>query len=106
MIVSPVVTVPFEDRIEALGTLRARESVALTAAVTETVSALYFDDGDRVEAGKVLAEMTSAEEHAQLEEARALWEAQMALRAATDEQGKPRYSTSDWAGWVLTGAPD
>ena len=74
VIVSPVVTVPFEDRIEALGTLRARESVALTAAVTETVSALYFDDGDRVEAGKVLAEMTSAEEHAQLEEARALVE--------------------------------
>lgn len=72
VIVSTVRTEPFEDRIEALGTLRARESVALTAAVTETVSALYFDDGDRVEAGKVLAEMTSAEEHAQLEEARAL----------------------------------
>ena len=28
---------PFEDRIEALGTLRANESVALTASVTETV---------------------------------------------------------------------
>ena len=72
VIVSAVRSVPFEDRIEALGTLRASESVALTAAVTETVSALYFDDGDRVGAGEVLAEMTSAEEHAQLEEARAL----------------------------------
>lgn len=61
----------FVDRIEALGTLRANESVTLTAAVTDTVSALHFDDGDRVKAGQVLAEMTSAEEHAQLEEARA-----------------------------------
>jgi membrane fusion protein (multidrug efflux system) len=60
-----------EDRIEALGTLRASESVELTAAVTETVTALHFDDGDRVEAGQVLVEMTSAEERAQLEEARA-----------------------------------
>jgi membrane fusion protein (multidrug efflux system) len=72
VIVSAVRSVPFEDRIEALGTVRANESLALTASVTETVSALYFDDGDRVTKGKVLVEMTSAEEHAQLNEARAL----------------------------------
>jgi len=59
-----------EDRIEALGTLRANESVELTASVTETVTAISFDDGDRVEAGQVLVEMTSGEEHAQLDEAR------------------------------------
>lgn len=62
----------FTDRIEALGTLRANESVELTASVTEKVNALYFDDGSRVTAGDLLVEMTSAEEHAQLEEARAL----------------------------------
>lgn len=71
VIVSTVKSVPFEDRVEALGTLRANESVTLTASVTETVSALYFDDGDRVEAGQLLVEMTSAEEQAQLREARA-----------------------------------
>ena len=59
-----------QDHIEALGTLRANESVELTATVTDTVSVINFDDGDRVEAGKVLVEMTSDEEHAQLEEAR------------------------------------
>ena len=59
-----------EDRIEALGTLRANESVELTAAVTETVTAINFDDGDRVAAGQVLVEMTDDEEHAQLKEAR------------------------------------
>lgn len=74
VIVSPAQMVAFEDRIDALGTLRASESVSLTASVTETISALNFDDGDRVTAGKVLAEMTSAEEHAQLEEAHALVE--------------------------------
>lgn len=72
VIVSTVASVPFVDRIEALGTLRANESVSLTANATETISALHFDDGDRVEAGKVLVEMTSAEEQAQLDEARAL----------------------------------
>jgi membrane fusion protein (multidrug efflux system) len=60
-----------EDRIEALGTLRANESIELTSSVTEIVTALHFDDGDRVETGQVLVEMTSDEEHAQLEEARA-----------------------------------
>jgi membrane fusion protein (multidrug efflux system) len=64
----------FVDRVEALGTLRANESVALTVSVTETVTALHFNDGDRVEAGKVLVEMTSDEEHAQLEEARSVVE--------------------------------
>ncbi|MGH8496150.1 MAG: efflux RND transporter periplasmic adaptor subunit [Gammaproteobacteria bacterium] len=59
------------DRIEALGTLQANESVTLTANVTERVTAIHFDDGDRVEEGDVLVEMTSAEEHALLEEARA-----------------------------------
>ena len=71
VIVVPALMMDFEDRIEALGTLRANESVALTATVTETISALHFDDGDRVEAGQVLAEMTSVEEHALLTEGRA-----------------------------------
>jgi membrane fusion protein (multidrug efflux system) len=71
VIVSVARITHFADPIEALGTLAANESVALTATVTETVSALHFDDGDRVEQGQVLAEMTSREEHAQLEEARA-----------------------------------
>ena len=61
----------FVDRIEALGTLKANESVQLTVNVSETVTALHFDDGQRVERGQILVEMTSSEEHALLEEARA-----------------------------------
>lgn len=60
---------PLTERVEALGTLKANESVAITSNVTETISAVHFDDGQRVEAGALLVEMTSAEEHALLEEA-------------------------------------
>lgn len=59
------------DRVEALGTLRANESVSLTASVTETVTGIYFDDGQRIKADAILVEMTSTEEHAQLEESQA-----------------------------------
>jgi len=71
VVVALVHETQFSDTIEALGTLAANESVELTATVTETVSAIHFDDGDRVEKGQVLVEMTRREEHAQLEEARA-----------------------------------
>ena len=59
------------DRVEALGTLRANESITVTAQVTETIAAIHFEDGQQVTKGQVLAEMTSAEELAQLQEAEA-----------------------------------
>ena len=71
VIVAEVRLAAFADPVEALGTLKARESVALTANVTETVSAIHFEDGQRVDAGQVLVEMTSAEEHALLVEGQA-----------------------------------
>ncbi len=60
----------FEDQVEALGTLLANESVDLTAKVTERIAAIYFESGQEVEAGYVLAEMISDEQSALLEEAR------------------------------------
>jgi len=71
VILAEVKAVEFIDRIEALGTLKANESVQLTVNVTESVTAIHFDDGQRVEKGQTLVEMTSREEHALLEEARA-----------------------------------
>ncbi len=59
---------PIADRIEALGTLTANESVDLTAKVTETVTSLDFTDGQRVEKGDVLATMHSEEARALLGE--------------------------------------
>jgi len=37
--------------------------------------------------------------------AQALWEAKTRLREAKDESGRPKYTTRDWAAWVLTGDP-
>lgn len=56
--------------IEALGTLRANESIQLTSNDTKKVTRINFEDGQRVKKGQVLVEMTSREESALLEEAR------------------------------------
>ncbi len=37
---------------------------------------------------------------------RALRDAQTMLRSAKDDVGRPKFSTRDWAAWVLTGSPD
>jgi membrane fusion protein (multidrug efflux system) len=71
VVVAEVRKEPFVDRVEALGTLRANEMVVLTANTTELVTKIHFDDGQRVQAGDVLVEMSSDEERAQLAEARA-----------------------------------
>jgi membrane fusion protein (multidrug efflux system) len=70
VIVKAVVTDRFIDRVEALGTLRANETVVLTATVSEIVTAVHFEDGQRVDAGNILVEMTNEEEHARIEEER------------------------------------
>ena len=63
--------VSWQDEIQALGTARANESVTLTAKVTETVTRVNFQDGDFVEAGDVLVDLSGRAEVAQLEAAQA-----------------------------------
>lgn len=67
------------DTLEALGTLKANESVTISAQTTEIVTDVKFTDGQRVNKGDVLADMSSAEEQALLEEAEAT------LREADDQ---------------------
>ena len=59
------------DELEAIGTTKANESITLTAQVTDTVSHVRFEDGDLVEMGDVLVELTNEEETALLAEAEA-----------------------------------
>lgn len=56
------------NELEALGTLRAKDAVTLTASVTDTVTGVYFTDGQRVSEGDLLLEMTSTEESALVRE--------------------------------------
>ena len=60
----------FADQVEALGTVRALEAINLSANVTERITALHFSDGDTVEKGALLAELSSDEEVAMLEGAK------------------------------------
>lgn len=71
VIVYAVARAEFVERIEAIGTVKANESVTLTAQVTETVTKVNFDDGQLAEKGDVLIEFTNSEESAQLAEAKA-----------------------------------
>jgi membrane fusion protein (multidrug efflux system) len=71
VVAEPVRMEELVEQIEAIGTTRANESVNITAKVTETVSNVNFEDGIYVDEGRVLVELTNAEETAQLSEAQA-----------------------------------
>ena len=62
----------FEDTLEALGTVRANESVDITPNRADHVEVIHFDDGQEVEANALLVEMQAAEERALLAEAIAI----------------------------------
>ncbi len=59
---------PFQSRVEALGTLRAWESVTITASVSENVARLHFEDGQLVKTGDLLVTLQQEEEKASLRE--------------------------------------
>ena len=62
---------PWSDSIEALGTASARESLTITAKVSETVAKVHFDSGDVVRAGAVLVTLSDAAQVAGLDAANA-----------------------------------
>lgn len=70
VIVQPASLKSLTTSIEALGTLRANESIMLTSNVTKKVTRINFEDGQRVKKDDVLVETTSREESALLQEAR------------------------------------
>ncbi|MEM0985451.1 MAG: efflux RND transporter periplasmic adaptor subunit [Pseudomonadota bacterium] len=67
----PAREVAFSNRIEALGTLEPNERVALTLNAADRVTAIYFDDGQRVNAGKTLLSLAQREQAALVEAAEA-----------------------------------
>ncbi len=65
---------PFAERIEAIGTAQARESVIISASQTEVIARVLFESGQRVSRGQVLLELEGKEEEADLLDARAALE--------------------------------
>jgi membrane fusion protein (multidrug efflux system) len=71
---------PWQDSLQALGTAQARESVTITAKISDVVTRLAFDSGQRVRAGQLLADMNSRAQQADVAAAQA------ALRDAEQQQ--------------------
>ena len=72
----PVVTAlaetrAFAEAIEAVGTALAKESIEVTSKTSNTVTAVRFEEGQRVKAGTVLVELDQAQARAALVEAEA-----------------------------------
>jgi membrane fusion protein, multidrug efflux system len=61
----------FAIRVEALGTLAPREQVQLTANAADRITAVYFEDGQRVRQGATLITLVNDEENALLASAQA-----------------------------------
>ncbi len=86
----------WSDPLEALGTLRADESVTLSATVTDTIAEITFEDGAQVEQGELLIRLEDAEEQALLR----------AARAITDERRNAVTRTSQLQERNLAPAPN
>lgn len=67
VVAQPTEARSFADRVEAIGTASATESVTITPPVTERVVRLHFEDGASVALGDTLVELQHAEELAELE---------------------------------------
>lgn len=72
VIVAEVLRRPMLDQLEALGTVRANESVDITPNRADHVAAIHFEGGQQVERGQLLVEMRADEEKALLTEALAM----------------------------------
>lgn len=62
---------PLGVEIEAVGTAIANEAVEITSKISNTVTSIRFDEGQRVRRGAVLVELDSAQASAELAEAQA-----------------------------------
>ncbi len=98
----------FADRYTAIGTVKARESVTVTAKVSEIVQQVHFDSGDTVQAGAPLVTLSQQQQEAALTEAqvnadeaerlyrrqRELADQQLIARAQLDNQRAARDSAN------------
>lgn len=86
----------FQSQIRALGTLRAWESVDITASVSETIVSLHFEDGERVSEGQLLVTLKQEEEQASLrEQQEILREQEREVRRLVDLASRNQVAQTD-----------
>tara|TARA_R110002049_G_scaffold2743_5_gene21135 strand:- start:12330 stop:13370 length:1041 start_codon:yes stop_codon:yes gene_type:complete len=87
VIVSPVTKSTFSDRVEALGTSKANETVLITTDIVEKISSIHFEDGQQVKKDALLVVLDKNEQEADLKAAQAaLLEAQQSYTRARNLQ--------------------
>jgi membrane fusion protein (multidrug efflux system) len=100
VIVAEAKSVSFPVSVEALGNARANESIEVRPQVAEVITAIHFEEGQRVEAGAVLVELGSGEALSdvaaaranltdyenQLRRTRQLYESDTAAKSALDQR--------------------
>jgi membrane fusion protein (multidrug efflux system) len=89
VIAVPVRSERLAFELEALGTARANESVDITAKVANQVTAVRFDEGQRVRRGAVLVELDGVQARADL----AVAEAVLAESRSQYQRSRELYST-------------
>jgi membrane fusion protein (multidrug efflux system) len=89
VIAVPVRSERLAFELEALGTARANESVDITAKVANQVTAVRFEEGQRVRRGTVLVELDSVQARADL----AVAEAVLAESRSQYQRSRELYST-------------
>jgi membrane fusion protein (multidrug efflux system) len=94
VIVAPAVTDRFVDRVEALGTSFANESVTITANVSDKIAEIHFDDGQQVEKGQLLVALQRAEQRAALEAAEAVLAERQTAYDRARELERRQYTTT------------
>jgi membrane fusion protein (multidrug efflux system) len=83
----------FENRIEALGTAEANDSITITAPVSECISEILFKEGSKVKKGDLLVVLNSSEEEAERDQAEVvLNEESLALKRAKTLRSKNAVS--------------
>lgn len=88
----------FQDTIEVLGVAKGRQSVTLTAAATQLVERVRFQDGQRVARGAVLVELRDTEQGAGVEQAEA--------RLVQAKRAYDRYKALGEEGWASKASVD
>lgn len=96
VIVAPVKLQQISDRVEALGTAQAFESVTITSSVTEKITEIHFDDGQKVSTGDLLVVLDQAEEQANLKQAEAIYnERKLSLKRLSKLEQRQLASPDD-----------
>jgi membrane fusion protein (multidrug efflux system) len=71
VVVAPVRSATVTERVETVGTAKAREAVTITTRISGIIAAIHFREGQLVKAGDVLVELDRSQLVAELDQARA-----------------------------------